>query len=222
MLVRKLPPDTSGDNTHRHVNCFFLICWCGPRHVREKHFGRCLVSTPVPKQGCCLETLDSCIRWPHHWWQKFWTIQSHIQVQHCGRGWQGLQGWSNQPTLPRLSPLPISSDMSPRQSSRKKKKFSGGFRGVSALESEVSEPVEVDPVSDEIRRWSNLSEDECQCFVSAEDISTVPTVPSTRTRTRTEVGDLDWGQVGGWMRRSELCVRETSLSFIKITQSLIY
>jgi hypothetical protein len=26
----------------------------------------------------------------------------------------------------------------------------------------------------------------------------------------------------GWMRRSELCVRETSLSFIKITQSLVY
>jgi hypothetical protein len=49
--------------------------------------------------------------------------------------------------------------------------------------------------------------------------STVPTVPNTRTRTRTQVGDLDWGQVGGWMRRSELCVRETSLSFIKITIS---
>ena len=57
----------------------------------------------------------------------------------------------------------------PRQSPRKKQKFSGGFRGVSALESEVSEPAEVDPVSDEIRRWSNLSEDECQRFVSAED-----------------------------------------------------
>jgi hypothetical protein len=53
-----------------------------------------------------------------------------------------------------MSPLPISSDMSPRQSpcARKKKMFSGGFRGVSALESEVSEPTESDPVSDEIRR----------------------------------------------------------------------
>ncbi len=40
---------------------------------------------------------------------------------------------------------------------------------MSALESEVSESSEVDPVSDEIRRWSNLSEDECHCFVSSED-----------------------------------------------------
>ncbi len=36
----------------------------------------------------------------------------------------------------------------PRQSSRKKQKFSGAFRGVSALESDVSESAEVDPVSD--------------------------------------------------------------------------
>ncbi len=43
------------------------------------------------------------------------------------------------------------------------------FRGVSFLESEVSESVEVNPVSDEIRRWSNLSEGECQSFVSGED-----------------------------------------------------
>ena len=57
----------------------------------------------------------------------------------------------------------------PRQSPRKKQKFSGGFRGVSALESGVSEPAEVDPVSDEIRRWSNLSEGECHRFVSTED-----------------------------------------------------
>jgi hypothetical protein len=59
----------------------------------------------------------------------------------------------------------------PRQSPRKKQKFSGGFRGVSVLESEVTEPDEVDTVSDsdEIRRWSSLSEDECQCFVSTED-----------------------------------------------------
>ena len=51
----------------------------------------------------------------------------------------------------------------------KKQKFSEGFRGVSALESEASEPPEFDAVSDEIRRWSSLSEDECQCFVSTED-----------------------------------------------------
>ena len=40
---------------------------------------------------------------------------------------------------------------------------------MSALESEVTEPDEVDAVSDEIRRWSSLSEGECQCFVSTED-----------------------------------------------------
>jgi hypothetical protein len=48
---------------------------------------------------------------------------------------------------------------------------------VSALESEVSEPAEVDPVSDEIRRWSNLSEGECQCFVSTEDFFNSPDRP---------------------------------------------
>ena len=40
---------------------------------------------------------------------------------------------------------------------------------MSSLESEVTESDEVDVVSDEIRRWSSLSEGECQCFVSAED-----------------------------------------------------
>jgi hypothetical protein len=48
---------------------------------------------------------------------------------------------------------------------------------VSALESEVSESVEVDPVSDEIRRWSNLSEGEYQRFVSAEDFFNSPDSP---------------------------------------------
>jgi hypothetical protein len=33
----------------------------------------------------------------------------------------------------------------------------------------VAEPAVFDVVSDEIRRWSSLSEDECQRFVSAED-----------------------------------------------------
>jgi hypothetical protein len=54
-----------------------------------------------------------------------------------------------------------------RQFPRKKKKFSGGFRGVSALESEVAESSEFHAFSDEIRRWSSLSENECQHF--AED-----------------------------------------------------
>ncbi len=40
---------------------------------------------------------------------------------------------------------------------------------MSTLESEVTETAEVDVVSDEIRRWSSLSEDKCQRFVSAED-----------------------------------------------------
>ena len=40
---------------------------------------------------------------------------------------------------------------------------------MSALESEVTDPAEVDAVSDEIRRWSSLSDGECQRFVSAED-----------------------------------------------------
>ena len=43
------------------------------------------------------------------------------------------------------------------------------FRGVSALESEVTESPDFDVVIDEIRRWSSLPEDECQRFVSAED-----------------------------------------------------
>ena len=39
------------------------------------------------------------------------------------------------------------------------------FRGTSALECEVTEAVEFDTVTDEIGRWSSLSEDECQRFV---------------------------------------------------------
>ncbi len=33
----------------------------------------------------------------------------------------------------------------------------------------MTESVEVDVVSDDIRRWSSLSEDEYQVFVTAED-----------------------------------------------------
>ena len=33
----------------------------------------------------------------------------------------------------------------------------------------MTDPDEVDVVSDEIRRWSSLSEGECQRFVSVED-----------------------------------------------------
>ena len=53
------------------------------------------------------------------------------------------------------------------------------FRGASVLESESerTEPVEFDDVTDEIRRWSSqsVSEDEYQRFVSVEDGVTVPT-----------------------------------------------
>ena len=35
--------------------------------------------------------------------------------------------------------------------------------------SEVADSAEFDAVSDEIRSWSSLSDDECQCFVSGED-----------------------------------------------------
>ncbi len=39
------------------------------------------------------------------------------------------------------------------------------FRGASALASELTEPAQFDTVTDEIRRWSSLSEVECQRFV---------------------------------------------------------
>ncbi len=41
----------------------------------------------------------------------------------------------------------------------------------------MSDPADVDPVSDEIRRWSNLSEGECQRFVSTEDFFNSPDRP---------------------------------------------
>ena len=44
---------------------------------------------------------------------------------------------------------------------------------MSALEPEVTESAEFYAVSDEIRRWSSLSEGEFQLFVSAEDGVTV-------------------------------------------------
>ena len=40
---------------------------------------------------------------------------------------------------------------------------------MSALESEVTESTEFHTVSDEIPRWSSLSEDECQRFFTTED-----------------------------------------------------
>ena len=63
--------------------------------------------------------------------------------------------------------------MSPVQKKKEKlSRTSRMFRGASALEpqeSEMTEPVEFDAVTDEIRRWSSLSEDECQRFVGVED-----------------------------------------------------
>jgi hypothetical protein len=63
-----------------------------PMHFLQHWYGTILpaqqdsiqVPTPVPHQGCCLKVLDSCIRWPHPSWPKFWTIHSHIQVQLWG------------------------------------------------------------------------------------------------------------------------------------------
>ncbi len=55
-----------------------------------------------------------------------------------------------------------------QMSPRKTEKLSGGgrmFRGASALDPEVTESGEFYAVNDEIRRWSSLSEDECQCVV---------------------------------------------------------
>jgi hypothetical protein len=62
----------------------------------------------------------------------------------------------------------------PRLSPRKNQKFSGGFRGVSALESEVTES-------------------ESEVTESKKTFSTVPTALTTRTRTRTQtqMGELD-------------------------------
>jgi hypothetical protein len=63
--------------------------------------------------------------------------------------------------------------MSPDQ--KKKQKLSGTsrmFRGASALESqefEMTESTSFDAVTDEIRRWSSVSEDKCQRFVCVED-----------------------------------------------------
>ena len=48
---------------------------------------------------------------------------------------------------------------------------------MSDLESEVSDPAEVDPISDEIWKWSNLSEGKCQRFVSAKDFFKSPDIP---------------------------------------------
>jgi hypothetical protein len=54
-------------------------------------------------------------------------------------------------------------------------------------------------------------------------LSTVPTAPNPCTRTRTQMGELDLGEVGGLSQEdSVVCEGETGLSFIKITQSLIY
>ena len=47
----------------------------------------------------------------------------------------------------------------PRLSPRNRQKFSGGFRGVSVLEPQVTESAEFYAVSDEIHRWSSVPGD---------------------------------------------------------------
>ncbi len=179
---------------------------------------------PPIKADVLKQTLDSCIRWPHHYWQKFWTIQNHIQVQHRGRGWQGLRGWSKHPGLPRQGCLHYQSHQTCHLDSRHERRRNS--------QEDFVVWVFLSPKCLNLMRLiqSVMRFGGGQIFQKANfsvlsvprTFSTVPTAPSTRTRTRTQVGDLDWGQVGDWMRRSELCERETSLSFIKITQSLIY
>ncbi len=41
--------------------------------------------------------------------------------------------------------------------------------GLESQQSEMTEPTEFDAVTGEIRRWSSVSEDECQWFVCVED-----------------------------------------------------
>ena len=43
------------------------------------------------------------------------------------------------------------------------------FRGASVLEPEVTESGECYAVNDEIRRWSSLSEGDCECHRFVED-----------------------------------------------------
>jgi hypothetical protein len=66
-----------------------------------------------------------------------------------------------------------------QMSPRKTQKLSGGsrmFRGASALECEVTEAAEFDTVTDEIGRWSSLSEDECQRFVEDGVLNEIETM----------------------------------------------
>ena len=50
------------------------------------------------------------------------------------------------------------------------------FRGASALECEVTETAEFDAVTDEIGRWSSLSEDECQRVVENGVLNEIETM----------------------------------------------
>ncbi len=59
---------------------------------------------------------------------------------------------------------------------------------MSDLESKVSDPAEVDSLSDEIRRWSNLLEGEC--FVSVEDFFNSPDIPEHSDQDSDAGGDL--------------------------------
>ena len=66
-----------------------------------------------------------------------------------------------------------------QMSPRKTQKMSGGsmiFRGAFDLECEVTETAEFDTVTDEIGRWSSLSEDECQRFVEDGVLNEIETM----------------------------------------------
>ncbi len=54
------------------------------------------------------------------------------------------------------------------------------FRGASALECEVTKAAEFDTGTDEIGRWSSLSEDECQRFVEDGVLNEIETMCQLR------------------------------------------
>ncbi len=76
----------------------------------------------------------------------------------------------------------------PRLWPRKKQRFSGGFRGASALESEVTQSVEFDAVIDEIRVCTVL----CQQIYTENPKSIAPTCKNQRT-----CNALDTAAAGG-------------------------
>jgi hypothetical protein len=51
---------------------------------------------------------------------------------------------------------------------------------------------------------------------------TVLTTPTTRTSTRTQMGEIDFAEVGVWVRRSKLYARENPVSHLLRLNSLVF